>query len=114
MLGVRKNKNGCFDCDKCPRTNDPQADRYCVAWWEGVEENVATGEARVYSQCGFTVMPRLLSECAGANRSAAAAVESMRNEVVRLVTATTQQTIVDTVRQIREEAAPRQITNGSG
>lgn len=62
-----KNKNGCFDCDNCPKTNDQEQKRYCVAWLEMVETNSQTGEQRVSKSCGIPQIFRLLVQNTAAN-----------------------------------------------
>lgn len=57
-----KNKNGCFDCDNCPQTNDRTQKRFCVAWAEFVETNRETKEVRVKKDCGIPQLFRLLIE----------------------------------------------------
>ena len=103
MFGGGKNRNGCFDCDNCPRNNDPAKGRFCVAWWEGVEENTVTGESRVFKVCGFTGMQRLLDESTKASRSFAAAVEGSRDHVAHVMRGAVGQTIQATVAVVREE-----------
>ena len=79
----RKNKNGCFDCDKCPRNHDPAQGRFCVMWWETVQTNIQTGETKTLKSCGFTQLPIYLVEVIKASNRPAAAVESMRNDTYR-------------------------------
>ncbi len=67
----------------CPRTSDPQAAVHCPAWWELAGEDATSGQPSVKKGCAFTFLPLLLLETMGASRSAAAAVESTRNEIVR-------------------------------
>lgn len=103
MFGGGKNRNGCFDCDNCPRNNNPAKGRFCVAWWRGVEENVATGEVRPFEMCGFVGMQRLLDETAKASRSFASAVENSRDHVAHVMRGVVGQTIQQTVQAVREE-----------
>jgi hypothetical protein len=77
-----KNKNGCFDCDKCPRNNDPKLGRFCHLWWETQWTN-ASGETRIEKTCGLRQLPLYLTEVIKASNRPAAAVESMRNEMSR-------------------------------
>lgn len=66
---------------ECPRTNDPEAKRYCPAWQELAETNVQTGEERIIKDCWFRIAPRWLTEVVRASNRPSAAVESLRNEM---------------------------------
>jgi len=70
-----------FQCQQCPRNNDPERGRSCPAWWEWTAENPATGETRIVRQCGWQAMPIFLTEVIKASNRPAAAVESVRNEL---------------------------------
>ena len=78
-----KNKNGCFDCDNCPKNNDQSKDRYCVMWLEGVETNLETKEERITKNCGYVLMPKFLAHTMSAASRPAAALEGLRNEMAR-------------------------------
>lgn len=82
MGGVEEemNYNGAFECDNCPRNNDPQGGRACPAWWEVIETNTETKQERVTKACGFTLIPRFLTEVIAASNRPSAAIESFRNE----------------------------------
>lgn len=67
----------------CPRNNDPKAGKYCPAWTEYMQTNVATGEERLQRECVFQALPVFLIEGIKASNRPAAAAESMRNEVAR-------------------------------
>lgn len=66
---------------ECPRTNSPDAKRYCPAWNDGVVwENAETGSQKVVN-CSFAMlMPGLIEVIKASNRPAAA-IESTRNEI---------------------------------
>lgn len=55
-----KNKNGCFDCDKCPKNNDPNQGRFCVAWLEWQETNQVTKEVRIKKGCGIPQLFKII------------------------------------------------------
>jgi len=55
-----KNKNGCFDCDKCPKNNDKSKGRFCVAWLEVQETNHRTGESRFVRDCGIPQLFKIM------------------------------------------------------
>lgn len=76
---------GAFDCSRCPMNGDPTAGRACPAWHELMMTNVATGEERLVKDCLFRVLPSILIEVVKASNRPAAAIESMRNEVVRRI-----------------------------
>lgn len=78
-----KNKNGCFDCDRCPANGDPKRGRFCVMWWETLQTNPTTGEERMLRSCGFSQLPVYLIEVIKASNRPAAAVESTRNEIAQ-------------------------------
>lgn len=79
-----KNKNGCFDCDKCPMNSDPAKGRFCVMWWELVISN-ANGESKVEKSCGFRLLPAVLVETLKSADHSAAAAYDMRNQVTSSV-----------------------------
>lgn len=74
-----KYKNA-FKCTKCPESNGENG---CPVWWEIIEENVETGKERINKACGFTLMQMFLLEVLKASNRPAAAVESMRNDLVK-------------------------------
>ena len=55
-----KNNNGCFNCDKCPKNNDPSLGRFCVAWFE--KPGFRDGKPEVLKSCGFPVIFNLLTD----------------------------------------------------
>lgn len=62
---------GAFNCEKCPRTSDPQAASACPAWWEIIAGN-ESGEEKILKDCAFKLMPMFLLETVkAANRSTA-------------------------------------------
>ena len=81
MFSSGKNKNGCFDCDHCPRTSDEKLPRFCVMWWEYTQMN-DKGDQRTIKECGFRSLPLFLTEVIKASNRPAAAIESMRDETV--------------------------------
>lgn len=81
MFSSGKNKNGCFDCDNCPRTSDEKLSRFCVVWWEYSQIN-SSGEQRTVKECGFRSLPIFLTEVIKASNRPAAAVESIRNSLL--------------------------------
>jgi hypothetical protein len=67
----------------CPLLNKPCIEGQC-AWWVTVRGyNPNTGKDVDQQQCTITTLPLLLIENSAQQRSTGAAVESMRNEVVR-------------------------------
>ncbi len=69
-----------FDCARCP---GKAGDGGCPAFWSTVHENPQTGETKVINACGFEQLPLYLIEVIKASNRPAAAVESMRNEMVK-------------------------------
>lgn len=69
-----------FNCKKCPERNDEQG---CPVWWEVVECNLQTQEERLVKACGFSLLPKYLTEVIKASNRPAAAVESCRNEIAQ-------------------------------
>jgi len=55
-----KQKSGCFDCENCPRNNDPEKGRFCVAWVEYPEKNIQTDETRITKECWFPAMFKMM------------------------------------------------------
>jgi hypothetical protein len=73
------NYRNAWNCKRCPGRNDDQG---CPAWVEYMQENPATGEQRLQRECLFQALPVFLIEVVKASNRPAAAVESMRNEMV--------------------------------
>lgn len=87
--------------DTCP--GSAELGTGCPWWYEGVEENTATGQTRIVKDCGIVLQQRMLDECAKASRSFAAAVESSRDHVAHVMRGAIGQTIEHTVQAVREE-----------
>lgn len=68
----------------CPRTDDPREKRYCPFWSDDplIWENTRTGESRSY-HCAAMMMMQTQKEVIAASNRPAAAVESVRNEIVQ-------------------------------
>lgn len=81
-----KNRNGCFDCDNCPQTNDPTQKRFCVLWWEMIGQNKETGQQMTIRGCGARYLPKYLQDVCDSVKGAQAATESTRNEIARGLT----------------------------
>lgn len=95
MFGRKKEPVCAIVGSPCPRTSDPQAERFCPYWSPHpiLEEDKVTGATRAVEHCTARVAVRAMIEAMGASRSAAAATESMRNTVVRLASARGQQLV---------------------
>lgn len=55
-----KQRNGCFDCENCPKNNKPENGRFCVAWVEYPERNIQTDEVRWVRECWFPAMFKMM------------------------------------------------------
>lgn len=67
-----------FNCVKCPRSNDPAANRACPAWWETTWTNDA-GETRIDRSCGWTQLPTFLNHMARQANAAAISAQQCRD-----------------------------------
>lgn len=56
---------GAFECEKCPRSNDPAAVRFCPAWWE--EPWYDKGKEVVRKDCSYRMLPLILRTIAETN-----------------------------------------------
>lgn len=74
-----------FNCTRCPRSNDPQADRACPAWWEIMFENAQTGEQKIEKNCAFVLMPVYLLEVIKASNRAVEQTCQARDAVIERV-----------------------------
>ena len=72
-------------CHKCPKDGASDGSRGCPWWWKTTHENVSTNEIKVIEECGKVQLPLFLVEVIKASNRPAAAVESARNEISRLV-----------------------------
>jgi hypothetical protein len=70
-----------FNCQKCPRTGDPDAVEACPAWWEYTEQNMVTQEVRVQKGCGWALMPKFLIEVVKAANRPAASYDKIANQI---------------------------------
>jgi hypothetical protein len=77
---------GAFNCEKCPRSNDPQAERACPAWWETLWQDNA-GETKVEKGCAFTQMQQYHIEVIRASNRPAASFDKLVNEMQNSFTA---------------------------
>lgn len=69
-----------FQCKKCPESNSENG---CPMWWELMMDNVQSGESKLVKACGYTLMPVVLSHVVAASNRPAAAIESLRNAVLK-------------------------------
>ena len=69
-----------YNCKKCPGNNGPEG---CPVWVEYSETNL-NGDVRLTKECGHQAMPKFMVQMIAASNRPAAAVESMRNEVVKM------------------------------
>ena len=67
----------------CPRNSDPQRGKYCPAWLEYTETNIATGDERVTKECMFQALPRFFVETIKATNYPSAVADASRNEIAR-------------------------------
>lgn len=75
------NHTHAFQCERCPRNNDPERGPSCPAWWEWTAENVQTGESRIERMCGWQAMPRFLTEVIKASNRPAAEIGACRQQI---------------------------------
>ena len=90
------NFSAAFQCAKCPQNGNPELGPACPCWWETIQDD-GQGRQRVVRACAWVQLPHFLIHFARTNTSAAAAVESTRNEIV--------EGFVELGRTIRETAA---------
>ena len=72
-----------YQCYRCPKDGVTDGSRGCPRWWRTVQTNTATGETKIWEECGDVQWPVYATEIIKASNRPAAAIESMRNEVVR-------------------------------
>ena len=73
------NYRNAWNCKRCPGRNDADG---CPAWVEYVQVQAGSGAERLTKECLFQALPVFLVEVIKASNRPAAAVESMRNDVV--------------------------------
>lgn len=66
----------------CPETSDPGRKWYCPWFWETIATDIATGKETLVRSCGAGQLQTYMIEVIKASNRPAAAVESMRNEMV--------------------------------
>ena len=69
-------------CYRCPKDGAGDNSNGCPKWWKTVQTNIQTGEVKVWEECGDVQIATYLTEVIKASNRPAAAVESMRNEMV--------------------------------
>ena len=53
------NKRGkAFECDKCPKNNNPELGNFCPAWWE--QAWTEQGQEIIKKDCAFRLLPNML------------------------------------------------------
>jgi len=62
-------------------------DGSCPCWCEVIWTNVQTGEEKVVKDCLFRMLPAMMVEVIKASNRPSAAVESMRNETIKVLNA---------------------------
>ncbi len=68
-------------CEKCPHRF---SERGCPCWVKGVvETNIQTGEVRSSEGCFYQMFPKWIVHVLQASNRPAAALESLRNEMVQ-------------------------------
>jgi|SRR6185312_80785 len=72
-----------FQCTKCPRSNDPEAERACPAWWEVQQRNSITEDYRTNKACAFVLLPHFLMDLGRMAHMAAETAVNSREEVLK-------------------------------
>ncbi|MGI9297770.1 MAG: hypothetical protein ACR2QC_07720 [Gammaproteobacteria bacterium] len=78
---MARNHKAAFRCRKCPANGNPDRGLSCPLWWETVWTKPDGGQ-EVIKSCGYEQLPLYLIEVVKASNRPAAAVESMRNQVL--------------------------------
>ena len=53
------NKRGkAFECDKCPKNNNPELGNFCPAWWE--QTWTEHGQEIIKKDCAFRLLPNMM------------------------------------------------------
>ena len=50
--------SGAFDCKNCPKTNNPDASKFCPAWWEMPWQE--DGKEYIKQDCSYRMLPNIL------------------------------------------------------
>ena len=50
--------NGAFDCKNCPKTSNPEASKFCPAWWAVPWQK--DGNEFIREDCSYRVLPQML------------------------------------------------------
>lgn len=50
--------SGAFDCKNCPKTNNPEASKFCPAWWNMPWKD--DGKEFIKSDCSYRMLPNIL------------------------------------------------------
>lgn len=74
------NYKRAWKCHKCPQNSGENG---CPCWVELFAINHATGQQEPKKSCLFQALPFLLTEVIKASNRPAAAMESMRNEIMK-------------------------------
>lgn len=70
-----------FRCNRCPENDTKEG---CPMWWELVMDNVQTGESKLVKACGYSLLPIVLTHVVSASNRPAAALESLRNTMLKM------------------------------
>lgn len=62
----------------CPRTSDPEAERFCPAWWESLWQN-DRGETQVRKGCAWTQLPDYVNQLVARSNGAAVSAQAARD-----------------------------------
>lgn len=81
----------------CPKSDD------CPWWWETLRENPATGETKVFKDCGIRQLPFFLTAVVTASNRPAAEIGEMHSSLVS--------GLGRLVHTLKQAPAPKQLEN---
>ena len=79
--------NAAFQCGNCPKSNDPEAERSCPAWWDWVEKR-KDGNVEVMQPnggCGLQMGAKWMTDMMANNEFATVNAIAVRETVVQQI-----------------------------
>lgn len=74
------NKRGkAFECDKCPKNNNPELGNFCPAWWE--QAWTEQGVEQIKKDCAFRLLPNMMVVLGATSRLSMSTAQEMNKRL---------------------------------
>ena len=74
------NKRGkAFECDKCPKNNNPELGNFCPAWWE--QAWTEQGVEQIKKDCASRLLPNMMVVLGATSRLSMSTAQEMNKRL---------------------------------